>query len=357
MSPYFEATVAGGATAFTVYNHMYMPTSYGDPEGEYWQLLERVSLWDVAAQRQVEMWGPDATRLVELLSARDISASPIGQARYAPVCDHEGRLLNDPVFLPVARDRWWMSIADNDMLALCRAVAAERHLEVRVEEPDVSPLAVQGPLAEDVVASLLGDRIRGLKLFQFRPFELDGMLLWVGRAGWSRQGGYELYLCDRSRGLDLWGRVLEAGRPSGIAPGAPNQVERIESGLLSFRTDTEWDADPFEVNLARWVDLDRSVEFMGKQALVDKRAVGPARRLVGVKMDGPALSPNTRPWPAFSHGEEVGRVRVALYSPRLRGNIGLALVRSDSAVPGRVLEVGSEVGPIEGVVSGIPFIR
>lgn len=358
MSPYFEATVASGATTFTVYNHMYMPTSYGNLEAEYWQLLQRVALWDVAAQRQVEMWGSDATRLVQLLSARNISGTPVGRARYAPVCDHEGRLLNDPVFLRVDEDRWWMSIADGDMLALCRALAAERRLRVRVEEPDVSPLAVQGPRAGAVMSSLLGDWVSGLGRFQFRPVDLDGIPLWVGRAGWSKQGGYELYLCDGSMGLKLWERIAESGAAFDLAPGAPHQVERTEGGLLSFGTDTEWDTDPFEVNLGGWIDLDRPDDFIGKQALVEKRAVGPARRLVGLTIGGERLPPNSRPWAALCHGQEVGRVRVALYSPRLQHNIGLALVRSQAAEPGETLELRSEYGSsLEGRVTEIPFIR
>ncbi|MGA7271847.1 MAG: glycine cleavage T C-terminal barrel domain-containing protein [Acidimicrobiia bacterium] len=358
MSPYFEATVAAGVTAFTVYNHMYMPTSYGDLEAEYWQLLKRVAVWDVAAQRQVEIEGTEATRLVELLSARDISTSPVGQARYAPVCDHEGRLLNDPVFLRVGENRWWMSIADGDMLALCRALASERQLDVRVEEPDVSPLAVQGPWAEGVVASLLGEWVPDLRPFQFRPVDLGRVPLWVGRAGWSKQGGYELYLCDGTKGPELWERVVEAGARFDIAPGAPHQVERTEGGLLSFRTDTEGDTDPFEVGLGRWIDLDRPADFIGKEALIEKRAMGAARRLVGLKIGGERLTPNTRPWPALCRGEEVGRVRVALYSPRLQCNIGLALIRSRTAKPGGVLELRTEDGQTrEAVVTEIPFIR
>lgn len=357
MSPYFEATIAAGASEFTVYNHMYLPTSYGDPQGEYWQLVQRVALWDVAAQRQVEIWGPDASRLVDLLSARHVTRSPVGQARYAPVCDHDGRLLNDPVFLRVAEERWWMSIADGDMLAYCRVLAAERQLDVRVEEPDVSPLAVQGPMAEGVMRALLGEWVADLRPFQFRPVDLDGIPLWVGRAGWSKQGGFELYLCDGTKGLELWGRLIETGAPFDIAPGAPHQVERTEGGLLSFRTDTELDCDPFEVNLGRWIDLDRPTEFIGKQALLAKRAQGPARRLVGLRISGDQLQPNARPWAARRGGKEVGSVRVALYSPRLKCNIGLALVRFDASGLGQVLELIPEHGPSrEAVISEVPFI-
>ena len=356
-SPFFDATVRDGVTHFSIYNHMYMPTSYGDPEGEYWRLIEAASMWDVAAQRQVEISGPDAGVLVDILSARDVTSARVGQAKYMPMCDHEGRLINDPLVLRVAEDRWWISIADGDMLLWCRAIAFERGPDVRVEEPDVSPLAVQGPRAEDVVARLIGEWIRDIRFFEYRPADVDGIPLWVGRAGWSRQGGFELYLCDHTRGVELWDRVAEAGRPFGIGPGAPNYIERVESALLSYRADTEWDTNPLEAGLDRWLDLDRDTDFIGKQALVGVRERGPRRRLIGLFIDGAAIEPNGHPWPTLHDGVEVGRVRAAAHSPRLRRNIALALLRADLSAPGTGVTVMTEWGDERpATVTTTPFI-
>jgi aminomethyltransferase len=354
-SPYFEATVAAGVTSFSVYNHMYMPISFGEPEAEYDRLIDGVVMWDVAAQRQVEIVGPDSGDLVNLLSARDLSNTSVGQAKYMPMCDHQGRLINDPLVLRAGDDRWWVSIADGDMLQWCRAIGFERGFDSVVEEPDVSPMAVQGPLAEEVVAALLGDWIRGIRFFNYEPCELDGIPLWVGRAGWSKQGGFEIYLCDHTRGSELWDLVAQAGAPFGIIPAAPNHIERVEGALLSYRTDNEFDTDPFELGMGRWIDLEGR-DFIGRTALVERKAAGPRRRLVGVVIDGEPVAGNEQPWRTLANGREIGAVRAAAFSPRLHQNIGLALIDSANADPGHHVEIEID-GKLRGAATcPLPFI-
>ena len=206
-SPFFDCTVSDGATHMTIYNQMFMPVSYGNALAEYYKLMEGVSMWDVAAQRQVEIKGQDSERLIRYISPRNLKDCPIGKGKYAPICDHEGRLLNDPVVLRLEEQKFWLSISDSDILLWVRAIAKEGRYNVEVSEPDVSPLAIQGPKAVEVVAELFGDWIRDLKHFWFKETELDGIPLVVARSGWSKQGGYELYLCDGTRGLTLWDKV------------------------------------------------------------------------------------------------------------------------------------------------------
>ena len=356
-SPFFDATVAAGADRFTVYNHTLLPVSYGDPDAEYWRLVEAASMWDVGAQVQVELAGPDAGTLAQTVVCRDLSAAEIGRARYAPMVDHAGRLMNDPLVLRVDEDRWWLSLADSDMVFWCRAVAAERGLDVAVELPDVSPLAVQGPNAAAVVADLLGDWVLDLGFFRYRQAVLDGIPLWVGRAGWSGQDGFELYLLDGRRGSDLWHLVAEAGEPHGIGPGAPNPAERIESFMFSYRADTPDDADPFEARLERFIDLEAGVDFIGRDALAAKRAVGLRRQLVGLRLNGNPLAPAEHPWPVTSAAQaRVGAVRAAAYSPRLESNIGLALVDVPHNNTGTTLTAHAPHDTIEAQVADLPFI-
>ncbi len=229
-SPYYDATIADGVTAFTVYNRMLMPTSFGDPAAEYLRLTTGVAMWDVACERQVEVTGPDAIRLVQALVPRRIEKLSVGMGWYAPICDHRGVLINDPILLRLAEDRFWFSIADSDLRLWARAVAGERRLDVEITEPDVSPLAIQGPKAEEVVAALFDRSVLSLGHFRFREMALDGIPLVVARSGWSHQGGFELYLRDGTRGTELWDRVRAAGQPWGIGPGAPNPSERVEIG-------------------------------------------------------------------------------------------------------------------------------
>ena len=220
-SPYFDATVADGVRSFSVYNHMYIPAHFGDPANEYRRLVGSVVMWDVGAQRQVEIAGRDAPILLQYLCARDLSGMTPGQGRYAPVCNAAGCLINDPVVLKLAEDRFWLSIADSDIGLWAEGVAAERRMSARICEPDVSPLAVQGPRAGDVISDLFGEWTRSLRHFQFRQTGLDGIPLVLARSGWSRQGGFELYLQDGSKGDELWNRVREAGAKYGIGPGLP----------------------------------------------------------------------------------------------------------------------------------------
>lgn len=356
-SPFFDCTVADGATHMTIYNQMYMPVSYGDTVAEYNRLLEGVSMWDVAAQRQVEIMGPDAERLVRYLTPRNLKDCAIGKGKYVPICDHDGRLLNDPVLLRLEDQKFWLSIADSDLLLWVRAIAGAGGYDVAVREPDVSPLAIQGPKAANVVADLFGSWVLDLKYFWFKETELDGIPIVVARSGWSKQGGYELYLCDGTRGAALWHKVKEAGVPYDIGPGAPNYIERLESGLLSFGADTHPDSTPFEVGFDKMIDLDRKDDFIGKQALSAIAKKGPARKLVGIIFDGDPVTFNEHPWTARVDGHIAGTVRSVCHSPRRQSNIGLALLETRFSELGTKLEFKGEGHSFKGEVVPQPLVE
>ena len=332
-TPFHESTMSHGVKSFSIYNHMLMPTSYGDPVGEYEALTQRVSIWDVACERQVEIVGPDASDLVEYLSTRGMRSCKPGRARYTPICDHEGVLINDPITLSFGENRFWMSIADGDLLLWVQAVVAERKLNCRIFEPDVSPLAIQGPKADDTMSDLLGDWIRDIPFFGFSETNLEGIPFVICRSGWSGQGGFELFLTDESKGNQLWQRIWEAGTSYGIHPGAPNPSERIESDLLSYRADCAGSATPLELGLSRFMNLEREEDFVGKESLLKEKSHGPSRRLVKVSLSGePLLSPNQEPWPALDpSGNSIGDVRVAIWSPALGENVALALINTEAS--------------------------
>lgn len=358
-SPFHEATLQAGASHFTTYNHMYMPVAYGDLDAEYWRLIDGVSVWDVAAERQVEVAGPDAAALAQYLVPRDLTKFFVGQGKYVPVCDHAGRLLNDPVLSKLDQDRFWFSIADNDLLLWVRAIAAERGFDVAVREPDASPLAIQGPKAEALVRDLLGDWVSGLKYFWFQEADLDGIPLLVARSGWSKQGGFELYLLDASRGTDLWNTVFEAGRAHDVGPGAPNYIERVESALLSIGADTDDETNPFEVDLGKYVHTELETDFVGRDALRKIKADGPKRRRVGLLIDGDRLPANQHRWPVTVDGapndEVIGEVTGAAFSPRLERNIALANVAADTP-DDAVIVTDTEQGARMARLTALPFV-
>lgn len=354
-SPYFDTTVADGVESFAIYNHMYMPTNFGDPDSEYDRLINGVAMWDVACERQVELAGPDAGKLARYLTPRDITGTEVGQGKYIPLCSYDGTLINDPVLLKLSDSKFWLSIADSDIVLWARGIAAERNMDVRVAEPDVSPLAIQGPKATDVVADLFGDWVRDLKYFWFRETDLGGIPLLVVRSGWSKQGGFELFLRDGKRGADLWNRVKAAGKSYGIGPGAPNDVERIESGLLSFGTDVDEHTNPFEVGLGKYVDLARDDDFIGKTALQKILRRGIKRRRVGLFLSGDKIRQNPHPYSVRRGDDIVGTMSETVFSPRIGKNIAIALINAgiDKDETGLHVDTGDDIRGA--TITDLPF--
>jgi len=354
-SPYYEATVAEGVTSFIPYNDMLLPLGYGNPEAEYRNLVDNVSMWDVAGERQIQLLGPDAADLAQVLSARDLSKAKVGQGKYVPVCDHGGSVINDPIALKIADDCFWLSIADSDVGMWARCVAAERGMNVEVSEPDVSPLAVQGPNAEDVVASIFGDWIRKLRFFWFSDAEIAGIPLKIARSGWSKQGGFELYLMDGSRGSDLWNIVREAGEPWDIGIGYPNPSERMESGLLSWGGDCDRQTNPFEVRLGDYVDLDVPDDVIGIAALRRIAAEGPKRHQLGIVLEGDQPRPGHMKWHDVAiNGDKVGDMTCGTWSYKLERNIGFGLLSVDAQI-GQEVDVQLDGETVGAKLTDIPF--
>lgn len=355
-SPFFEATVAEGVASFTSYNHMLLPTGFGHPQEEYWRLINGASQWDVAVERQIELVGPDAGRLAQTLAPRDLAKCRPGQGKYVALCNHAGSLINDPILLKLDDHRYLVSIADSDMLFWARAIACERRLQVTVREAAISPMAVQGPKAVDVVANVFGDWVRKLKFFWFKEATVQDIPVMVARSGWSRQGGFEIYLMDESKGSELWNIVREAGRPLDIGPGCPNGIERIESGLLSWGGDTDDDTNPFEVRMGDYVDLDVPDYVIGIEALRRIRAEGPRRHQLGVVLDAKtAFKPLLRWAPIFKGRKKIGDLTNCVWSLRLERNIGFALVSTTVASGARV-QVEIDGKRRAGTLVDLPFL-
>lgn len=355
-SPYFDATVRWGAKAFSVYNHMYIPRDFGDPEQNFWNLVNDAILCDVAVERQVEIVGPDALRFTQMLTPRDLSKLSVGQCKYVLITNADGGILNDPILLRLAADRFWISLADSDVLLWAQGVAVHAGMDVTIREPDVSPLQLQGPKSGEVMQALFGESILDLRYFWLREVELDGIPLIVSRTGWSSELGFELYLQDGSRGDELWEKIMAAGAPFGLKPGHTSSIRRIEGGMLSYRADADIDTNPYELGLDRLVDLDTPADFIGKAALRRIRDAGVRRRQVGLRIDGePLKGPNTTFWPISKDGNTVGKVTSAIYSPRLEQNIALAMIAADCVQIGTKVEVAVPSAPVPATIVETPF--
>ncbi|MCI0394592.1 MAG: glycine cleavage system protein T [Chloroflexi bacterium] len=341
-TPYFKATQRYGAKGYTVYNHMFFPINYDDLEVEYWKLLNDVTVWDVSVERQVEITGPDAFAFTNLLTPRDLGQCAVGQGKYVVITAEDGGVINDPVLLRLGENHFWLALADSDVLLWAKGVALNAGMDVTIVEPDVSPMQIQGPKSKEVVHTLFGDPVLELEYYFFLETELGGIPVVVTRTGWTGEVGYEIYLRDGRYGEELWERVMDAGRPYNITPTGPSDIRRVEAGILNYGADMTLENNPYEVGLGWLVDLDQEAEFIGKEALKRIKAEGVRRKLAGVEIGGRPLPFNMTKWPIYHNGEQVGFITSAIYSPRLKKNLGYANVPVELASLGSELTVFAE---------------
>ena len=355
-SPFFNATLEGGCSSYTVYNHMLLPTAYDDLEKEYWKLLNDVTVWDVSVERQVEITGPDGFAFTNLLTPRDLTKCKVGQGKYVVITADDGGIINDPVLLRLGENHFWLAVADSDLLLWAMGIAHNSGMDVQIREPDVSPMQIQGPKSKLVMQSLFGDEVLELAYYYFLEKDLGGIPVIVTRTGWTGEVGFEIYLRDGSRGEELWDRVMAAGEPYNISATGPSDIRRIEAGILNYGIDLTLDTNPYEAGLGWLVDLEQEADFVGKEALIRIKAKGAKRKLVGVEIGGDQLDLNMTPWSVSVDGREVGRVTSAVYSPRLEKNIGYAMVPIESSEIGSTLTVATPAGDRQATVVPKPFV-
>jgi glycine cleavage system aminomethyltransferase T len=355
-SPYFDATVRWGAKDFSVYNHMYIPRDFGSPEENFWNLLNDAILCDVAVERQVEITGPDAYKFIQLLTPRDLTKLSVGQCKYVLITNHEGGILNDPVLLRLAENHFWLSLGDSDILLWAQGVAINSGFDVKISEPDVSPLQLQGPNSGKIMQTLFGDSINDLKYYWLREYDLDGIPLIVSRTGWSSELGYEIYLRDGTKGDDLWEKIMAAGKNYNLKPGHTSSIRRIEGAMLSYHADADIYTNPFEVGLDRLVSFDTDINYIGKDALKKIKEEGIKRKQVGIIIEcEPLKGPNTTFWKILKDNKQIGKVTSAVYSPRLKKNIALAMVNIEYSEIGTELNIKIKDKNFKSTVVEKPF--
>ncbi len=343
-TPFSEGVEAAGVKGYTVYNRMLLPTVFESIEADYHHLKRAVQVWDVACERQIELRGPDAARLMQMLTPRDLRGMLPGQCYYVPIVDETGGMLNDPVAVKLAEDRWWISIADSDLLLWVKAIAHGWRLDVLVDEPDVSPLAVQGPKADDLMARVFGDRVRDIRFFRFGMFNFEGRDLAVARSGYSKQGGFEIYVDGSDMGMPLWNALFSAGEDLDVRAGCPNLIERIESGLLSYGNDMTDDNTPHECGLGRFCNTHTAIGCIGRDALLRVAKEGPVQQIRAIEIVGDAVPPCHHAWNCFAGGKRVGQVTSATWSPDFETNVAIGMIRLSHWDAGTSIEVETPDG-------------
>ena len=366
-SPFFHLSRRHGVQSYTVCNRMYHPRHYDDPIVEYWKLVNGVTMWDVAVERQVEITGKDAFEFANMLTPRDLTKCAVGQCKFVLNTDEDGGVINNPVLLRLDENRLWFSVADGDVLLWARGVAVNSGMDVHIREADVAPVQIQGPKSKALMADLLGESILDIRYYWLAEYDLKGMDVVVSRTGYTGEIGYEIYLRNASQDAErFWDTMLEAGRPHGLEVIGPCQIRRVEAGILSWGSDIALDnnrftafgfLNPYEAGLEYTVDLDQEADFIGRKALERVAAEGPTRKVVGIELESEPLIGYIEDFlPIVDGTDQIGQVSSAFYSPRLKKNIGFALVPIDRASLGTNLNLKTARGDREATVVQMPFI-
>ena len=355
-TPYTSRIEKQGVTAYSVYNHMLLPAAFGSIEDSYHHLKEHVQVWDVAGERQVEISGKDSAKLVQLMTCRDLSKYKVGRCYYCPIIDDKAGLINDPVILKLSEDRWWISIADSDVILFAKGLAIGNNFDVKIFEPNVDILAVQGPKSFKLMENIFGKKISEMKFFGFEYFEFAGVKHLIARSGWSKQGGYEIYVEHKESGLALYDKLFEVGKEFNVKPGCPNLIERIESALLSYGNDMDNDDNPFECGLDKYVNLDSEVTFLGKEKLKEFRKKGITRKLMGVIIETKEINVSKSINIINDKNSKIGELRSGVYSPHFKKVIGIAMLRRPYFEVFQTFKISINGEVFEGKVCDLPFI-
>ncbi len=355
-TPYTSRVEKQGVTAYTIYNHMLLPAAFGSIEDSYKHLKEHVQVWDVAAERQVEISGKDSAKLVQLMTCRDLSKSKVNRCYYCPIIDDSGNLINDPVILKLDENKWWISIADSDVIFFAKGLAAGNSFDVKIIEPSVDIIAIQGPKSFALMEKVFSKKITELKFFGFDYFDFEGTKYLIARSGWSKQGGYEVYVQNTESGQKLYDHFFEVGKEFNVGPGCPNLIERIESALLSYGNDFDNNDNPFECGFDKYVSLDSDINFLGKEKLKQIKSEGVKKKLMGVKIDAKEIS-LTRSINLYDENNNIiGELRSATYSPHFQKVIGIAMMQKSYWEVSQTFKIQINDNTFNGKVCDLPFI-
>ncbi len=356
-TPFTSRVMEGGVKAFTVYNHMLLASYFRSPEEDYYHLCQHVQVWDVSCERQIQIQGPDASRLVQWMTPRDLSAAQDDQCFYLPLCDEEGHLMNDPIGIKVDEQTWWLSIADSDILLWAKGLAVGKGLDVTVTEPNVWPVAIQGPKAETLVQRIFGDAVPDIRFFRYKRLPYKGHNFIVARSGWSKQGGFEVYVDNAELGQELWDELFEKGADLEVGHGCPNLIERMESGLLSFGNDMDMSHTPLQCGLDKYCHLDRNLDSLSVKAIAKQKEEGIPERLVGIAVANMPSNPKSAK--IMLNGEEVAEVTSQSLSARFDAWLAFVIMKSEAIEQVKqnpeLLQVVTENGQYQGLYSELPY--
>jgi glycine cleavage system aminomethyltransferase T len=344
-SPFFHKSFnENGAWRATVYNRLYHPRGMVEPEDggmmeEYEALVNRVTLWDVAVERQIRVKGPDAEDLVNYVITRDATKIEPMHGKYAILCNEDGGILNDPVLLRPAEDEFWFSISDSTLMLWLQGVNVGMEFDVEIDEIDVAPMQIQGPRSVDVMVDVVGEEVTEIPYYGLMEAEVNGCSVLVSQTGFSGEKGFEIYVRDASKNAEaVWDPVHESVKEHGGMQVAPAHHRRIAAGILSWGQDMDHETSPFQVNLGFQVPDDKEADYIGKEVLErQKELIEDGEypfnlKLIGLKLAGEPIQDYAPDFWLISDpetGEECGYVTSPWYNPDLDTNIALGFVPAE----------------------------
>ena len=355
-TPFTSRLEKYGVGGYTVYNHMLLPTFFNSIESEYEHLKNYVQLWDVTVQRQIEVNGKDSYKLIQLMTCRDLSKAKVNKCYYVPFIDNEGNMVNDPLVIKVNDDKWRICIADSDVLFFAKGIAGSYKLNVKIFETNIATLAVQGPKSEEVMKKVFGQNIIKLKFFSYDYFDHKRVKYMISKSGFSKQGGYEIYIEDVNAGLKLYDELMEKGEEYNIKPGCPNAIERIEGALLSYGNDMDNNDNPFECGFDKYICLDNGINYLGKKALQSIKKKGIKKKLMGVKIDLDEINLTKEENLLDENKNIIGSLRSAAYSPKFKKIVGIAMINLKNCNTTQKFKVNINGKLISGAVCNLPIM-
>ena len=355
-TPFASRIESQGLKAYTIYNHMFLPTAFNSLEEDYLHLKEHVQIWDVSVQREIEISGIDSSKLVQLMTCRDLSKSKVGGCYYSPLVDLNGNLINDPLIYKLDEKKWRICIADSDVILFAKGIASAQNLNVEINEAKIDTLAVQGPKSQQLMEKVFGKKINELKFFNFNFYEFNKTKYLISKSGYSKQGGYEIHVENVESGLKLYDYFFEIGEEFNVKPGSPNLIERIEGGLLSYGNDMDIGDNPFECGFDKYVNLESDIIFLGKEKLKKIKQEGIKRKLMGVKIESKSIDLTAEMTMFNNEDKEIGKLRSAAFSPKFEKVVGIAMIKKGFWETSQKFKINIDGNFVSGEICDLPIV-
>lgn len=337
-------------TAWTGYSS---PAQFAGALDEYWAVRQRAGVYDLSPLRKFEFKGSGAMALAQQLVTRDLSKMRDGQVHYAPMCDEDGGIVDDCTVFRFGPDHAWLISGNEPDAEWVLSVAGRMNVQAANATDRLPNLAVQGPRSRDVLRSLVGPVIDGLKYYWFAEATIKDVPVVLSRTGYTGEIGYEVFVAPE-QAETIWDAVMEAGQGAHILPCGLLSLDmvRVEYGLLFYGYDMDRSNNPFEMGLDGLVSLD-GPDFIGKDALRAIKARGVEKKLVGLEIAAPeAIGGGTV---LDQDGREVGSITSPNYSPLLQKSLALAFVQTPLATLGQRLTVDDGGTQYAATVARTPF--